>query len=319
MISGRTILITGGAGFIGTQLALRLCANNRIVLFDNFSRNSYQFFDTNDLPNVVVVRGDVLDVAAIREAMAGVDDIVHAAAIAGIDAVIKEPVKTLEVNLVGTWNILRVASEYKLPGKVLVFSSSEVFGQMAFSVAEDYAHQPGSAGEARWIYGVSKLASEHLTQAYHGKHSLNTIIVRPFNVYGPGQTGEGALHAFIRRALRDEDIEIYGDGAQIRSWCYIDDFVDALMLCLDLPRAVGETFNIGNARAVTTIYGLAEQVIAVLNSSSRITFRPPLSADVQLRTPGVKKAEEMLGFRARVGLTEGIRRTADWIKQNDSR
>jgi UDP-glucose 4-epimerase len=138
--------------------------------------------------------------------------------------------------------------------------------------------------------------------------------VRPFNVYGPGQTGEGAIQIFIQRALRGEDISIYGDGTQIRAWCFVDDFVDCLMRCLENPRAVGESFNIGNARAIMTTLGLAQMVCRVLDSKSKVLFKPALSADIALRIPSVDKAEELLGFKAQVDLEEGILRTAEYFR-----
>ena len=165
------------------------------------------------------------------------------------------------------------------------------------------------------MYAVSKLAGEHLAKAYHSQMKLPTVTLRPFNVYGPGQTGEGAIQVFIKRALRDEDIHIDGDGNQIRAWCYVDDFVDCMMRCIEDERAIGESFNIGNARAVMTVLGLAQTVCRVLESKSKIIHDPPLSADVELRIPSVKKTEEMLGFKAEIDLEEGIKRTAEWVDQ----
>jgi UDP-glucose 4-epimerase len=140
--------------------------------------------------------------------------------------------------------------------------------------------------------------------------------VRPFNVYGPGQTGEGAIQIFIKRALQNQDISINGDGNQIRAWCYVDDFVDCIMLALTDQNAVGESFNIGNARAVTTILGLAETVLRVLKSDSKIIFKDALSADVELRIPSTEKAKKLLNFKAKVDLEEGVLKTAEWIKAN---
>src|SRR4029078_3962344 len=160
-------------------------------------------------------------------------------------------------------------------------------------------------------YAVSKLAGEHLAHAYHAQHGLPVVTVRPFNVYGPGQTGEGAIHVFIRRALKNEAIHIDGDGAQIRAWCYIDDFVECLMRCIEDPVAIGHSINIGNARAVMTILGLAETVLRVTRSESEILFDPLLSAVIAIRIPSVEKAQSLLGFKAKVDLDEGIRRTAE--------
>ncbi|MBX3662269.1 MAG: NAD-dependent epimerase/dehydratase family protein [Burkholderiales bacterium] len=315
-IVGKRIVITGGAGFIGSTLAGRLADKNKIVLFDNLARNTIQHTGVDKLPNVTLVRGDILDPSAIRSAVKGADIVVHAAAIAGIDTVIKSPVLTMEVNMIGTANVLRAAHEAGVSDRVIEFSTSEVFGSMAYRVSEETQAVAGSAGEARWVYAVSKLAGEHLAHAYFREYNLPTVTLRPFNVYGPGQTGEGAIQIFIRRALRNEPISIYGDGTQIRAWCYVDDMVDGLMRSIDSPKAVGESFNIGNARAVTTIFGLAETVCRVLESRSEIVFKDALSADIELRIPETKKAEMLLGFKARIDLEEGILRTAKWYREN---
>ncbi len=314
--TGKHIVITGGAGFIGSTLASRLANDNRITLFDNLARNTIQHTGGAQHPNVSLVQGDILDPAAVKSAFTGADIVVHAAAIAGIDTVIKSPVKTMEVNMIGTANVLRAAQEAGVKDRVIEFSTSEVFGSMAYRVTEENQAVAGSAGEARWVYAVSKLAGEHLAHAYFREHGMPVVTLRPFNIYGPGQTGEGAIQIFIRKALRNEPISIYGDGSQIRAWCFVDDMVDALMLALERPEAIGESFNVGNARAVTTIFGLAEAVCRVLGSRSEIVFKPPLSADIELRIPETRKAAELLGFKAKVDLEEGIRRTADWYRSN---
>jgi UDP-glucose 4-epimerase len=163
--------------------------------------------------------------------MQGADIVIHAAAIAGIDTVIKKPTKTMRVNMIGTANVLEAALKNDIKDRIIDFSTSEVFGSYAFKSKENENTVAGSAGEARWTYAVSKLAGEHLSVAYYKEFGLPTVSIRPFNVYGPGQTGEGAMQIFIKKALRNEDIYIYGDGNQIRAWCFVDDFVDGLMQC----------------------------------------------------------------------------------------
>lgn len=316
MIADKRIFITGGAGFIGSTLISSLIEGNQITAFDNLSRNTLK-----DLPellnhrNLTLVEGDVLDSCRLTEAMAGADIVIHAAGIAGIDTVIRNPVKTMQVNMIGTANVLEAAAANHVKDRVIDFSTSEVFGAMAFRSSESDVTVAGSAGEARWTYAVSKLAGEHLAHAYHTQYGLPTVTVRPFNVYGPGQTGEGAIQTFVKRALKNETIHIDGDGAQIRAWCYIDDFVDCLMRCIEDPAAVGQSFNVGNARAVITILGLAETVLRVTRSESGIVFDPPLSADIAIRVPSVEKAQKVLGFKAKVDLEEGIRRTADYLRR----
>lgn len=314
MITKKTIFITGGAGFIANTLIKNLIENNKIIAYDNFHRDTLTESVYANHPNLTIIKGDVLDKVTLKIAMKGADIVVHAAGIAGIDTVIINPVHTMQVNMIGTANALEAAYENGVKGRFIDFSTSEIFGSMAYKSTEESNTVAGSAGEARWVYAVSKLAGEHLSMAYFKQYKLPTVTVRPFNVYGPGQTGEGALQIFIKRALKNEDIFINGDGSQIRAWCYIDDFVVCLMEVLENPKAIGESFNIGNARAVITTLGLAQTVCRVLNSKSKILFRDQLSADIELRIPSVEKTEKVLGFKAKVDLDEGILKTAEYFK-----
>lgn len=315
-MKNKTIFITGGAGFIANTLIGQYVENNKIIVYDNFHRDTLTKSKFSNHSNIKVIKGDVLDFNLLVDSMKGVDIVIHAAGIAGIDTVIKNPVNTMRVNMIGTSNTLEAARINKITDRFIDFSTSEVFGSMAFRSTEGDDTVAGSAGEARWTYAVSKLAGEHLAHAYYSQYNLPVVTVRPFNVYGPGQTGEGAIQIFIKRALKNEDIKIDGDGSQIRAWCYVDDFVNCLIKCIEDPKAIGQSFNLGNARAITTILGLAQEVIRVLDSDSKIVFEPPLSADIAIRIPSVIKAKELLGFQAQVDLDQGILRTAEWIKKN---
>jgi UDP-glucose 4-epimerase len=317
MISNKQIFITGGAGFIANTLIKQYIDKNKIVVYDNFHRDTLTASGLSDHPNIKIVKGDVLDLDFITSSMKGSDIVIHAAGIAGIDTVIKDPVKTMRVNMIGTSNALEAARVNNVKDRFIDFSTSEIFGTMAFKSSESDNTVSGSAGEARWTYAVSKLAGEHLAHAYYKQYGLPAVTVRPFNVYGPGQTGEGAIQIFIKKALKGEEIFINGDGAQIRAWCYVDDFVDCLKLCTEKTEAIGQSFNLGNARAVITTLGLAQTVCRVLESKSKISHRPALSADIELRIPSVEKAEAILGFKAKVDLEEGIARTAEWFKKNE--
>ncbi len=314
MLESKTIFITGGAGFIGSTLAGQLVDHNRVIVYDNLSRNSLKSKPFKNHPNLQIIEGDVLDFQRLCQAMREADIVVHCAAIAGIDTVIKSPVTTMRVNMVGSANVLEAASRLPQCDRVVCFSTSEVFGQQAFRSSESDNAVLGKVGEARWTYAVSKLAEEHLAIAYYQERHSTSTVVRPFNVYGPGQVGEGALKTFVLRALKNEPLEIHGDGTQIRAWCYIDDMVDGVLLAMVHPAAVGESFNIGNQRAVTTIYGLANTVIRVLNSKSQIVFTRKAYVDVELRVPSVHKAKKLLGFEAKIDLEEGVRRTADYYR-----
>lgn len=316
MLNNKKIFITGGAGFIANTLIKHYVANNKITVYDNFHRDTLSASGLSNHPNVTIIKGDVLDFDLLLNSMKGADIVVHAAGIAGIDTVIKDPVRTMRVNMIGTSNALEAARMNGITDRFIDFSTSEVFGSMAFRSSETDSTVAGSAGEARWTYAVSKLAGEHLAHAYHSQYKLPVVTVRPFNVYGPGQTGEGAIQIFIKRALNNQEIKIDGDGNQIRAWCFVDDFVDCLIRCIEDPKAVGESFNLGNARAVMTILGLAQTVCRVLKSDSKIVFEAPLSADIAMRIPNVDKTFNLLGFKAKVDLEEGIEKTAAWIKSN---
>jgi UDP-glucose 4-epimerase len=318
MIKRKRIFITGGAGFIANKVIASLIGENHITIYDNFTRDTLRYNGFHGHKNIHVIKGDVFNYNFLCRSMKGADIVIHAAAIAGIDTVIKRPTQTMRVNMMGTANVLEAAKQHRIRGRVIDFSTSEVFGSMAYKSCEGDNTVAGTAGEARWTYAVSKLAGEHLAMAYHKEYGLPVVSVRPFNVYGPGQTGEGAILIFIRNALKNENIYIYGDGSRIRAWCYVDDFVEGLLRCLEHPKAVGQSFNIGNPRAVVTVYGLAQIICRVLFSRSKILFKPDLSADIDMRVPSVDKARKILGYRASVDLEEGIKKTAEWITRNGS-
>src|SRR2546423_8072880 len=188
-LSGKRFLITGGAGFIGTTLARRLVDENEIVAFDNLHRDALSGTDLAKHPNLTFVRGDLLDAGAVDQAAQGATHIVHCGAIAGVDTVRESPVRTMRVNLIGTYNVLEAGLATPGLERLVEFSTSEVFGTYAFRVAETSVTTTGSVGEARWTYAVSKLAGEHMAHAYHDELGLPAVSVRPFNVYGPRQIG----------------------------------------------------------------------------------------------------------------------------------
>ncbi len=315
MLRDATLLLTGGAGFIGTALTRRLVDHNRVRILDILRRNALAEAGLDAHPNVELVKGDVRDPAVVAEASKGVDYVVHMASIAGVDTVLENPVLTMEISLEGTMNVLRAALGVPGVRRVIDFSTSEVFGSYAFRVREADVTSLGAVGEARWTYAVSKLATEHLAHNYWKQHGLPTCSIRPFNIYGPGQVGEGAVHAFVVRALRNEPIHIHNEGDQIRSWCYIDDIVEGILLALTRDEAIGQSFNIGNPRSTVTIYQLAQLVRRLAGSTSPLSFVPWDFPDVELRIPDVKKAESLLGFRATTDLEDGLARTIDWYRR----
>jgi UDP-glucose 4-epimerase len=220
------------------------------------------------------------------------------------------------VNMIGTYNVLEAAlATLDSVERFVDFSTSEVFGRHAYKVEEVHETAQGSVGEARWTYAVSKLAGEHMAHAYYDEFGLPTCSIRPFNVYGPGQIGGGAIRAFIETLLGGDDLIIHGDGSQVRAWCYVDDLVDALLLVLEKPEAVGEVFNVGNERSVLTILELATRIRELMAADVEITFRPLHYTDVEMRIPNVDKARKLIGWKAKVDLDEGLARTIAWYRE----
>lgn len=316
--SGERILVTGGAGFIGSTLIRRIADGNRIVILDDFGRDALRHHPgLAGHPHIELRRGSVLDPEAVRDAIHRATMVVHCAAVAGIDSVGVRPTRTMRVNVIGTWRVLEAAVEAGGVRRFVDFSTSEVFGQRAWKVKESDSTTVAPVGESRWTYAVSKLATEHMAHAYHREFGLPVVCLRPFNVYGPRQVGEGAIHHFIKRAVRGEDLQVHGDGSQIRAWCYIDDMVEALCRSLTRPEATGESFNVGNPAATETIAGLAERIVRLAGGPSRVVMTQREGPDVELRVPDVGKAERLLGFRPAVGLDEGLRRTIEWYRSQE--
>lgn len=315
MLKNKRFLLTGGAGFIGTHLCQALAQENEIIILDNLRRNALQPAGLDKLPNVRLVVGDVLDLETVRAAMKGCTHIVHLASIAGVDTVMANPVPTMRIALLGSMNVLQAALDQAGIERLVDFSTSEVFGRFAYNVSEGDVTSLGAVGEARWTYAVSKLATEHLCFNYFKQHQLPTAAIRPFNIYGPRQVGEGAVHHFIKRAIRNEPLCVHNDGSQIRSWCYIDDIIVGTLQTLENPRAIGHSFNIGNPRSTITIYNLARDIVRLAKSSSEIKFVPWPNADVELRLPNINKARELLGYEPHIDLEPGLLKTIEWYRQ----
>ena len=314
-LTGKRILITCGAGFIGSHLAERLVDANEIAIYDSLQRNAIRFTTLAEHPNVRVIQGDVMELDDVRRAMRGCQVVVHAAAVAGIYSVVKNSLSTMQVNLFGTDRVLQAARDVELQC-LLHFSTSEVYGPFIHNGKEDGLSTIGPVGETRWVYAASKLASEHLAHAYAKEYGLPIVTVRPFNVYGPRQVGEGALRGMILRALARQPLILYNDGTQIRAWCYVDDFVDGLVRCLETPSAHGHVFNLGNPQGTITNLELAHMVLRLTSSDSSIVHQEHPGPEVEVRVPSIRKATDLLGFAPQVTLEEGIRRTIPWYREH---
>lgn len=310
------VLITGGAGFIGSHITERLMNKSKITLYDNLRRNSIGWLRLSK--NVHLAKGDVLDLASLKRFVKDADIIFHLAAIAGITAVTKSPITTMKINLIGTYNLLQAIEETNPKiERVVLASTSEVYGKYSFLGSEVSLTSQGPVSEPRWVYATSKLAAEHLAHSYFLEKRLPVTILRYFNVYGPRQTGESAMHNFIEKALLGKPLTIFGDGLQVRSWCYVQDAVEATILASSGDQAVGKVINVGNPKTAITIASLAELIIRLTGSKSEIEYVPKDFADVELRIPDITQARKVLGYSPKVDLQEGIQRTIKWFKKKE--
>lgn len=315
-IQGQTIFLTGGRGFIGTHLVRRFLARgNRVTIFDSGHRDSLRYAGLEGANGLTVIPGDVTDRLALEQALGNQSYVLHLAAIAGVSLYFKRPLQTMEVNYEGTRNVLSCLKDK--PGLRLFvgFSTSEIYGPDASQVREEDRTCQGSTADRRWVYAISKLASEKLGYAYFWEHGVPICYLRPFNVYGPGQVGEGAISLFIYQALRGMPLRITGDGSQVRAFCYIDDFCDGVDACLSrADRVRAQSFNIGNPAEPVTIRELAEKIVKLTGSASPIEFVSHEGEDVRYRRPSIEKAARELGYKPNWSLEDGLRATIDWFR-----
>jgi len=314
-LRGKRVVITGGAGFIGSYLVERLVDSNEVIVYDNMQRNAIQFSRAVGHSNLRIVQGDILDEPAVCQAMRGAHIVIHCAAIAGVYSVVRNAIATMEVNLLGTHRVLKAALEGEVE-RFVHFSTSEVYGPFIHKGTESDVNTIGPLGERRWTYAASKLASEHMAFAYSKEHGLPLVIVRPFNIYGPRQIGEGAIREMILRAINQQPIVIYNDGTQIRSWCFIEDFVNGVLSCVEMPQAPSAVFNLGNPQGTITNLELARMIKRLTYSGSDIIFEEHPGPEVEVRVPSIEKAVKVLGYKPSVPLEQGILRTIPWYQKH---
>lgn len=314
-LKGKNIFITGGAGFIGSHLVERLIDDNEIAIFDNLHRNALAYTSISKHKHLKFVKGDVLDNDTLEKSIESMDIVIHMAAIAGIKTAVEKPTTTLKTNLMGSYNVLEACRKKDIK-RFVIFSTSEVYGPHIYQADESCATSIGPIGKPRWVYAMSKLASEFLAYGYHKEYGIKFTSVRPFNVYGPRQIGEGAIHNFIANAIKNELIVVHKPGSQVRAWCYVSDMIDSLEKILTNNKSAGEVFNIGNPQATSTTLQTAKTVIRLSGSKSKIQLVDFNHPEVDIRVPSIEKARRILGFEPKISFEEGISKTIEWYRRH---
>jgi UDP-glucose 4-epimerase len=318
------ILITGGAGFIGSHLSEALLdAGHEVLVLDDLSTGAIDnIAHLRKRPGYEYTIDTVFNDSLVAEMVDRADVIFHLAAAVGVKLIVERPVHTIETNVHGTEVILRHAAKKKK--LVFIASTSEVYGKSAaVPFREDADLVMGATFRHRWAYACSKALDEFLALAYWKEKKLPVIVVRFFNTVGPRQTGQYGmvLPNFVRQALLGDPITVFGDGTQSRSFTYVGDAVDALMRLMNHPAAIGEVFNIGNVQEVS-ILELAERIKKVTGSDSRIVKIPYDQAyeagfeDMPRRVPDLSKIRRAVGFEPKVGLDEIIDRVIEYQRSS---
>ncbi|GBR76642.1 nucleoside-diphosphate sugar epimerase [Candidatus Termititenax persephonae] len=307
------VFITGGAGFIGSHLAdAYVKQGQEVVALDDLStgreENVAQLSATGKFR---LVKGSVLDPQKVDELMRACDICYHLAAAVGVYTIVEKPLNSLLTNLKGTEVVLEAAARYGK--KILIASTSEVYGKsnkFPFSETDDAVM--GATDKSRWSYAYAKAVDEFMALAYYQEKKLPVIVVRFFNTVGPRQTGRYGMVIpnFVRQALLNEDITIFGDGHQSRCFIYVGDVVEAVMRLMDTPAAVGQVINVGNNSLEISIEDLARQILKLTGSRSQLTYIPYAQAyplgfeDMERRIPDLFKIKALINFQPKVQLTE---------------
>lgn len=317
------VLITGGAGFIGSHLAEKLLeADHEVFIIDNLW--------TGRLSNLEKIQGHeklhlvvdtILNESVMNELIFKVDHIYHLAAAVGVKNIMDHPVETIETNVKGTEVVLRLANRFKK--KILVASTSEIYGKhVEHSLAEDDNRVMGTVKKRRWAYACSKTLDEFLALAYHDEKKLPVVVVRLFNTVGPRQTGQYGmvLPNFVQSALLGKPITVYGDGTQSRSFAHVQDVIEALVKLMSTPEAEGDVFNVGNDHEVT-INELALKVKEMTGSNSEIEYLSyekaygPGFEDMERRCPNIDKIRNVIGYQPSRDLDTIIKDVIDYFKE----
>ena len=306
-------LVTGGAGFIGSHLVEKLLIRgNQVTIVDNLSTSTTKNLASIE-KRVIFVKSNILDKSIIDKLVSECDYVVHLAAALGVLNIVNKPLESLKTNLQGTEIVLEAAAKYKKP--VLIASTSEIYGKNEkVPLSEDDDRVIGHPLKSRWSYSEAKAVDESLAYFYYLENKLPIRIVRLFNTVGPRQVGHYGMVVprFISAAIRNEPLQVYGSGDQIRCFCHVDDAVKALLLMMDSEKAIGQVFNVGNNQQIS-IMNLAKKVIEITRSKSEIIKLPYSEAysdgfeDMQRRVPDISKIKSVLGWSPQIELDQIIK------------
>ena len=316
------VLITGGAGFIGSHLADELIkAGNEVVVLDNLSTGSFENIEhLTGNKMFKFVEGTILNESLVDKLVGQCDAVYHLAAAVGVDLIVKKPLESLVTNIKGSEIVLEMVHRYHK--KILITSTSEIYGKTANGpLKEEDDRILGSPLKSRWGYSTAKAVDEMLAYIYWREKKVPSVIVRLFNTVGPRQTGAYGMviPRFISQALKGEDITVYGSGKQSRCFLHVKDVVITLIKLMNSHDAVGKVFNIGSQEEIT-IEGLAKKVIDITKSRSRLVYVPYDKAyeegfeDMQRRVPDTSKARDAVGFKPTVDLNGIIKNVVEYYK-----
>jgi UDP-glucose 4-epimerase len=319
------ILITGGAGFIGSHLAQRLLLNDQqiAVLDDLSAANEENLTILNEFKNISIIKGSILDRELINKLMKDVTHCYHLAASLGVEKINKDPIASLEINLKGSEIVLNAAASAGV--RTLLASSSEVYGKNTLMpLGEDSDRVLGSPEVARWSYSEAKAMDELHAFQLHKNKSFPVTIARFFNTVGPRQSGSYGmvLPRFVKAALNNQPLIVYGDGTQSRTFCSVTDVVEALILLMGNPKSIGHAFNIGSTNEIS-ISELAKKVIELTNSSSKINNKKHSEVfgdnfeEPKRRVPDISKIKDFVGWQSSKSLDEVILEIANDLRSND--
>ncbi len=327
MISGKNILVTGGAGFIGSHLVDSLIEKNEVTVLDNLSSGNIQYIkDHLRKKNFKFIEGSILDKKIVDKATKDINVIIHEAAVVGVKKYMDNPLKVILTNTLGTHNVVEAALK-KHVELFLLASTSEVYGKnVNVPLSEDSDRILGPTNIFRWCYSTTKALDEHMLFAYHHQNGLPITILRYFNAYGPRQESSdygAVIPIFIKRILSGKPPLIHGDGKQTRGFTYITDLVSGTLLALEKEQSIGEIFNIGNEEEIT-INGLANLILELTDNLNKIKpkhtsykeFYGDGYEDTLRRVADIRKARKILNYEPKIPLKEGLKKTIEWYKAN---